>query len=54
MANKNQTLIEGTIGAFIAATFTEGIVLEVTGTKGTLRLDLKAEEIEANKMIGNQ
>ena len=42
---KESTLIEGTIGNLIEATFTEGIVLEVTGTKGTLRLDLQAKEI---------
>jgi hypothetical protein len=44
-AQKESTLIEGTIGNLIEATFTEGIVLEVTGTKGTLRLDLQAKEI---------
>jgi glutamate synthase domain-containing protein 3 len=42
---KENTLIEGTIGNLIGATFTEGIILEVTGTKGTLRLDLQAKEI---------
>lgn len=42
---KENTLIEGTIGNLIEATFTEGIVLEVNGTKGTLRLDLQAKEI---------
>lgn len=42
---KENTLIEGTIGNLIEATFTEGIILEVTGTKGTIRLDLQAQEI---------
>ena len=46
---KESTLIEGTIGSLIEATFTEGIVLEVTGTKGTLRLDLQAQEIKHYK-----
>ena len=45
---KESTLIEGTIGNLIEATFTEGIILEVTGTKGTLRLDLQAKEIKTN------
>ena len=43
---KESTLIEGTIGNLVEATFTEGIILEVTGTKGTLRLDLQAKEIK--------
>ena len=45
-SNKGSTLIEGTIGNLIDATFTEGIVLEVRGTKGMLRLDLQAKEIK--------
>lgn len=49
---KQGTLIEGTIGNLIEATFTEGIVLEVTGTKGTLRLDLQAKEIKVNTENG--
>jgi hypothetical protein len=49
---KETTLIEGTIGNLIKATFTEGIVLEVTGTKGTLRLDLQAKEIKVNTQNG--
>jgi hypothetical protein len=44
-AQKESTLIEGTIGKIVAANFTEGIVLEVIGTKGTLRLDLQSKEI---------
>jgi hypothetical protein len=46
--NEN-TLIEGNIGSLIEATFTEGIILEVTGTKGVLRLDLQEQEIKTNK-----
>ena len=51
-SQKESTLIEGTIGSLIAATFTEGIILEVTGTKGTLRLDLQAKEIKATTQNG--
>ncbi len=40
---KENTLIEGTIGNLIKATFNEDIIFEVTGTKGTLRLDLQAK-----------
>lgn len=51
-------LIEGTLGTLKRAEFVEDIVLEVTGDKGVLRVDLaredlakrtrKAEEDEAN------
>jgi hypothetical protein len=43
---KGSTLIEGTIGSLVEASFTEGIMLEVTGTEGVLRLDLKEQEIK--------
>ena len=46
--SKERTLIEGTIGNLIEATFTEDIILEVTGTKGTLRLDLQAKELQTD------
>lgn len=39
-------LIEGTLGALTSASFSEGVVLEISGTKGTLRVDLHPEEIE--------
>jgi len=47
---KENTLIEGTIGNLIEAAFTEGIILQITGTKGTLRLDLQAEEIKTTTL----
>jgi len=49
---KENTLIEGTIGNLIEATFTEGIILEVTGTKGNLKLDLQAKEIKSSFQKG--
>ncbi len=49
---KENTLIEGTIGNLVEATFTEGIILEVTGTKGVLRLDLQAREIQTTPEDG--
>jgi hypothetical protein len=39
-------LVEGTIGQIQHAEFTEGIVLEVTGTKGILRIDLSPDQIK--------
>lgn len=43
------TLIEGNLGDLVEANFTEGIILEVRGTKGVLRLDLQAQEIKTNQ-----
>jgi hypothetical protein len=44
-------LIEGTIGQLLNAQFDEGIVLAVTGKKGTLRLDLTLEQIQNKNTI---
>jgi len=38
-------LIEGTIGELLRATFVEGVVLEVVGKNGVLRLDLREDDI---------
>jgi hypothetical protein len=48
---KESTLIEGTIGNLVEANFTEGIILEVTGTRGVLRLDLQEQEIKQTIFI---
>jgi hypothetical protein len=42
-------LIEGSIGGLIQATFAEGVVLEVIGKKGTLRVDLGENEIKSRQ-----
>jgi hypothetical protein len=39
-------LIEGVIGELVQATFKEDIILEVIGKNGTLRLDLRGDEIQ--------
>jgi len=39
-------LLEGSIGELIQATFTEGIILEVIGKNGVLRIDLAVDEIK--------
>jgi len=39
-------LVEGTIGELVHATFAEGVVLEVVGKNGVLRLDLGEDEIK--------
>ncbi|MCW4034819.1 MAG: hypothetical protein NWF03_05595 [Candidatus Bathyarchaeota archaeon] len=43
--NEN-VLVEGTIGTLVGAGFEENVILQVVGTKGTLRLDLSADEIK--------
>lgn len=51
---KETALIEGSIGTLIEATFNEGVILEVTGSKGPLRLDVHSEEIKTNSKNGEQ
>ena len=41
----DSVLIEGTIGELVQATFAEGVVLEVVGKNGVLRLDLREDDI---------
>jgi hypothetical protein len=40
-----RTVIEGTIGALKHAEFVEDTVLELTGTRGVLRVDLSMEDL---------
>jgi hypothetical protein len=42
----DSVIIEGTIGGLVQATFVEGVVLEVVGTNGVLRLDLGEDDIK--------
>jgi hypothetical protein len=42
----DSVLVEGTIGDFLQASFADGIVLEVVGREGILRIDLREDEIE--------
>jgi len=45
-AERNESvLLEGTLGALKAASFLDGVVLEIVGTEGILRVDLLLEEI---------
>lgn len=43
---RDSVLVEGTIGELVQASFAEGIILEVAGNKGTLRINLKEEELK--------
>jgi hypothetical protein len=44
--SSDSVLVEGTIGELVQATFAEGIILEVIGKKGVLRIDLGEDEIQ--------
>ena len=43
---RDGVLVEGTIGKLVQATFAEGIILEIVGKKGTLRINLKEKELK--------
>jgi hypothetical protein len=44
--SRDSVLVEGTIGELVQATFAEGIILEVVGKNGILRIDLREDEIK--------
>jgi hypothetical protein len=44
--SSDSVLVEGTIGELVRATFAEGIILEVVGKNGVLRIDLGEDEIK--------
>ncbi len=53
MTNGNSTegvMIEGVLGELLKARFAEEIILEVIGTNGILRVDLRASEITKLKL----
>ena len=45
--NNEAVLIEGFLGKLETIEFTEGIMLEINGTKGILRMDLSKKEWNA-------
>ncbi len=47
--SRENVLVEGTIGRLIQVGFTEGVVLEVVGEKGVLRLDVTEDEVTQDK-----
>jgi len=44
--SRDNVLIEGSIGELLQATFADGIILEVVGKKGILRINLEEHEIK--------
>jgi len=47
--SRDSVLIEGSIGELVQATFAEGIILEIVGKKGTLRINLKEKELSSTE-----
>jgi hypothetical protein len=45
--SRDSVLIEGSIGELVQATFVEGEILEIAGKTGTLRINLKEEELKS-------
>ena len=43
--SRDSVLVEGTIGELLQAMFVEDVILEIVGKKGTLRINLKKEEL---------
>ncbi len=44
--SSDTVLLEGTIGELLNASFKEGVILEVVGKNGVLRVDLMENEIQ--------
>jgi hypothetical protein len=53
LTNEGQenVLVEGSIGELLCAEFSEGIVLEVFGDKGVLRINLSPDDIKRKDKI---
>jgi hypothetical protein len=43
--SSNSVFLEGSIGELVTAEFAEGVILEVIGTDGIIRVDLREEEL---------
>jgi len=50
----DSVLVEGTIGELVQATFVEDVILEIVGAKGTLRINLKANELKSTEKTGSR
>jgi len=44
--SSDSVLVEGTIGELVQAMFKEGVILEVVGKNGVLRVDLGEDDIK--------
>ncbi|MCW4010721.1 MAG: hypothetical protein NWF05_08900 [Candidatus Bathyarchaeota archaeon] len=42
----DRVLVEGSLGELVQAAFVEGVILEIIGKKGTLRINLTEKELK--------
>ena len=49
---RDNVLVEGTIGELVQIGFAEGIVLEILGDKGVLRIDVTEDEVTQSRTTG--
>lgn len=47
--SRENVLVEGTIGELVQVGFNDGIVLEIMGEKGVLRIDVTEDEVTQSK-----
>lgn len=53
-SSQENVLVEGTLGKLQHAEFTDGVVLEVFGDKGVLRVNLTIDEIKKSEKTGQE
>ncbi len=51
---RENVLVEGTIGELVQIGFAEGVVLEIMGGKGVLRIDVTEDEVSQLKKRANK
>jgi hypothetical protein len=51
---QENVLVEGSIGELQRAEFSEGIILEVVGDKGVLRINLSLDDIKRKEKLENE
>lgn len=52
--NHENVLVEGSIGKLQRAEFAEGVILQIVGDKGVLRVNLEESEIKKATYIGGE
>jgi hypothetical protein len=50
---QDKVFVEGNIGELVQAVFAEGIILEIAGKRGTLRINLNESEIKKPQLRGD-
>lgn len=52
--SRDSVLVEGTVGELVQAMFVDDVILEIVGKKGTLRINLKKEELKSPEKAESQ